>query len=162
MVTGHIDYSGATLGMTHNTTNHIGMALFPTPSVLLYFPCVDYVTHKVKCFAGVMFEKVVECFSLAVTGTEVYVRNEYASVGFLWHVLIYCNAREKDITLVLHPYKCPFGIKWFACGLVLDDLGEFLLAKFTLFFSVMADTGLVNFGNQFTLFHVTPPFVIKL
>jgi hypothetical protein len=48
-----------------------------------------------------VFEKVVECSGLAVTGTQVYVRNEYASVGFLWHVLIYCNAREKDITFML-------------------------------------------------------------
>jgi hypothetical protein len=73
VVAGHIDYSGATLGMTQDSTDHIGMALFPTPFVLLYLPGVDDVTHKIKCFAGVVFEKVVELFSLAVLGTKVHV-----------------------------------------------------------------------------------------
>jgi hypothetical protein len=102
------------------------MTLFPTPSVLLDFPGIYYIAYKVKCFTGVVFEKVVECFGLAVASAQVNVRNEYTSVGFLWHTLIYCIAREKDITLVLHPYQCPFGVKCLACGLVLDDLGKFL------------------------------------
>ena len=73
MIASNIDYSGATLGMTQDSTDHIGMALFPTPFVLLYLPGVDDVTHKIKCFAGVVFEKVVELFSLAVLGTKVHI-----------------------------------------------------------------------------------------
>jgi hypothetical protein len=37
--------------------------------------------------------------------------------------------------------------EWFALGLVLNDLGEFLLAKFKLFLGVMVEAGLVNFSN---------------
>jgi hypothetical protein len=73
MIASHIDYSGTTLGMTQHSTDHIGMALFPTPSVLCYFPSIYDVTHKIKCFAGIVFEKVVELFSLAVLGTKVHI-----------------------------------------------------------------------------------------
>jgi hypothetical protein len=66
MIAGHIDNSGATLGMPHYSADHIGMTLFPSPSVLLYFPCVNDVAYKIQGFAGVVFEKVVECFGLAV------------------------------------------------------------------------------------------------
>jgi NADH:ubiquinone oxidoreductase subunit H len=73
MIAGHVDYSGTTFGMPHYSANHIGVTLFPTPSVLLYLPGVNDVTHKIKCFAGVVFEKVVELFSLAVLGTKVHI-----------------------------------------------------------------------------------------
>jgi len=66
MIAGHIDYPGATFGMPHYSAYHIGMALFPTPSVLLDFPGIYYIAYKVKCFTGVVFEKVVECLGLAV------------------------------------------------------------------------------------------------
>jgi hypothetical protein len=73
MIAGHIDHTGATLGMTQDSTDHIGMALFPTPFVLCYFPPIYDVAYKIKCFAGVVFEKVVELFSLAVLGTKVHI-----------------------------------------------------------------------------------------
>jgi hypothetical protein len=73
MIASHIDHTCATLGMTQDSTYHIGMTLFPTPSVLCHFPPIYDVTHKIKCFAGVVFEKVVELFSLAVLGTKVHI-----------------------------------------------------------------------------------------
>ena len=73
MIASHIDHTGATLGMTQHSTYHIGMALFPTPLVLCHFPSIDDVTHKIECFAGVVFEKVVELLSLAVLGTKVHI-----------------------------------------------------------------------------------------
>jgi hypothetical protein len=65
----NIDHTGAAFGMAHDASHHIGMALFPTPFILLNFPSVDYVTYQVQGFAGVIFEKVVESFGLAVTST---------------------------------------------------------------------------------------------
>jgi hypothetical protein len=73
MIASNIDHTCATLGMTQDSTDHIGMALFPTPFVLLYLPSIDDVAYKIKCFAGVVFEKVVELFSLAVLGTKVHI-----------------------------------------------------------------------------------------
>ena len=73
MITGHIDYSGATFGMAHDTTYYIGVTLFPTPFVLLNFPSIYYVAYKIQGFAGVVFEKVVECLGLAVTGAQVTI-----------------------------------------------------------------------------------------
>jgi hypothetical protein len=46
--------------------------------------------------------------------------------------------------------------KWFALGLMLDDLGEFLLAKFVLFLGVMVEASLVQLFYKFTLFHRLP------
>jgi hypothetical protein len=54
----------------------------------------------------------------------------------------------------------PLGIKWFTFGLVLNDLGEFLLAKFKLFLGIVVKASLINFGNQFTLFHFPSPNAI--
>jgi hypothetical protein len=47
MITGHVHDPGATFGMTQHSTHHIGMALFPTPSVLLDFPRINYISHKI-------------------------------------------------------------------------------------------------------------------
>jgi hypothetical protein len=62
--------------MTHNSANHIGVALLPTPLILLNFPGIYNVAHKIQGLAGVVFEKIIESFCLTVTGTEVYIRNE--------------------------------------------------------------------------------------
>jgi hypothetical protein len=45
--------------MPQYAANHIGMALFPAPFVLLYAPHIQYVPYQVQGFAGVVFEKVV-------------------------------------------------------------------------------------------------------
>jgi hypothetical protein len=71
VVTGNINYSGAALGMSKYASNHIGVALFPSPFVLLNLPNVQDVAHQIKRFAGVVFEEVIEFFSLAVPGTQV-------------------------------------------------------------------------------------------
>jgi hypothetical protein len=73
VITGHIDHSCATLGMTQDPAYYIGVALFPAPTILLYLPGVDDVTHKIQGFAGVVFEKIVELFSLAILGAKVHI-----------------------------------------------------------------------------------------
>ena len=73
MIAGHINNSSATLGMTKNSAHHVGMALFPTPFVLLYAPGIYYVSHKIQGFAGVVLEKVVEFLCLTVSGTKMYI-----------------------------------------------------------------------------------------
>ena len=47
MVTSHIHHTSTTLGMTHDATDHIGVALFPTPFILLNFPRIDYIAYKI-------------------------------------------------------------------------------------------------------------------
>ena len=69
MIASHIHNSGATLGMAQYATDHIGVALFPSQSILLYFPSVNDVPYQIQGFAGVVFEKIVELGGLAVSGT---------------------------------------------------------------------------------------------
>ena len=88
MIAGHIHHSCATFGVTHDSAYHISVCLFPTPFVLLYFPGVDYVAHKIQCFAGVVFEKVVELLGLAVSSAQVHVGNKNTAVSF-GHTNIY-------------------------------------------------------------------------
>jgi hypothetical protein len=73
MIASNIDYSGTTLGMTQHSTDHIGMALFPTPSVALHLPTIDDVSHQIQGFTCIMFEEVAECLGLAVSGAEMYI-----------------------------------------------------------------------------------------
>jgi hypothetical protein len=87
VIASHIDHTGATLGVTQDSTDHIGMALFPTPSVLCYFPPIYDVSHKIKCFATVVFEKVVELFSLAVLGTKMDITDRDCAVCATCHEL---------------------------------------------------------------------------
>jgi hypothetical protein len=61
--------SSATLGMTKYTTNNIGVALFPSPFVLLYFPRIDDITNEVESIARVVLEKIIELFRLTIAGT---------------------------------------------------------------------------------------------
>jgi len=62
--------------------------LLPTPVVLLYSPYIKYVTHHVECFACIVLEEVVEFIRLAITGTQMNVRNKDGSICFL-HIDIY-------------------------------------------------------------------------
>ena len=73
MIACHVNHTGTTLGVTQDSAYHVGMTLFPTPAILLYLPSVNDVAHEIKCFAGVVFEKVVELFSLAVLGTKMNI-----------------------------------------------------------------------------------------
>jgi hypothetical protein len=50
------------------------VALFPAPLVLLNFPSVNYVAHKIQGFTGVVLEKIVECFGLAVSSAKMNIR----------------------------------------------------------------------------------------
>jgi hypothetical protein len=59
MVAGYINYSCVAFGMAQYTTNHIAVTLPPSPTILLYFPSINDVTHKIHGFAGVVFEKIV-------------------------------------------------------------------------------------------------------
>jgi hypothetical protein len=43
------------------------VALFPAPFVLLYFPGVNYVAHKIQGFTGIVLEKIVESFGFAIS-----------------------------------------------------------------------------------------------
>jgi hypothetical protein len=47
MIAGYEYHSSATLGMTQYSTHHIGMALLPTPAILLYLPSIKDVAHKI-------------------------------------------------------------------------------------------------------------------
>jgi hypothetical protein len=50
--------------------------LFPSPFVLFDFPSINYVSHKIQCFAGVVFEEVVEFVSLTVFGAKMYIADK--------------------------------------------------------------------------------------
>ena len=88
MITCYIYHTGSTLGVSKNPSYNIGMALFPAPLVLLYLPGVDDITHQVQGVTGVMFEEVIEPICLTVSGAEMHVGNEYASVGMRHHTNI--------------------------------------------------------------------------
>jgi hypothetical protein len=81
-------HPSTTLGMTQDPAYHIGMTLPPTPLVLLYLPSVYDIAYQVQGVAGVMFEEVVEPICLAVSGAEMHVGYEYASVGMRHHTNI--------------------------------------------------------------------------
>jgi hypothetical protein len=76
VITGHIDHSGITLGMTQDSAYHIGMTLFPTPFVLFDLPSIYDVTHQIQGIAGVVLEEVVELFGLAISGAQVYITDK--------------------------------------------------------------------------------------
>jgi hypothetical protein len=48
---------------------------------------------------------------------------------------------------------CPLVCERFTFGLVFQDFGEFLLAKFKLFLGIVVEASLVHFSNQLSLFH---------
>jgi hypothetical protein len=62
--------------MAQHTTNNISVRLFPAPFVLFDFPGINYVSHKIQRFAGVVFEKVVEFVSLAVFSAKMYIADK--------------------------------------------------------------------------------------
>jgi hypothetical protein len=76
-------HSSTALGVAQHTTNHIGMALFPTPFVLLNLPGVDYVTYKIQCVTTIMLEEIIKMFRLAVFCTQVDITHKNTSVSFL-------------------------------------------------------------------------------
>jgi hypothetical protein len=88
MITCYENHSGAAFGMTQYAANHVGMALFPAPFILLYLPCVDDIAHEIKGVTGVMFEEIVEPIGLAVSSAQMHVGNEYASIGMWRHNII--------------------------------------------------------------------------
>jgi hypothetical protein len=66
MVAQNINDPGSSFGMTQHTPHHIGMTLSPAPLVLFYFPSINYVTHKIQSVTGIVFQKIIECFGLAI------------------------------------------------------------------------------------------------
>jgi hypothetical protein len=47
MIASHIHNPSATFSMNKNTANHVSMALFPPPLVLLDSPGIDNISYKV-------------------------------------------------------------------------------------------------------------------
>jgi hypothetical protein len=80
--------------MSQYTADNIGVALFPTPLVLLNLPRINDISYKIQCVAGVVFEKVVELVCLTISCSEMHIRNKDRPVDFFWHALIYCDARK--------------------------------------------------------------------
>jgi hypothetical protein len=68
--------SGAAFGMTQYSANHVGMALFPAPFVLLYLPGINDITHKIQCIAGVVLEKVIETIRLTIFGSKMDITDK--------------------------------------------------------------------------------------
>jgi hypothetical protein len=62
--------------MTQHTANNISVRLFPAPLVLFDFPGIYDVPHKIQCFAGVVFEKVVEFVSLTILGAKMNIADK--------------------------------------------------------------------------------------
>jgi hypothetical protein len=52
------------------------VTLFPSPFVLFDFPGIYDISYKIQCFAGVVFEEVVEFVSLAVFGAKMNIAYE--------------------------------------------------------------------------------------
>jgi hypothetical protein len=63
----YVDYSSATFGKTQYAANYVGMALFPAPFVLLNLPNVQDVAYEIQCFAGIVFEEVIELVGLTIS-----------------------------------------------------------------------------------------------
>ncbi len=73
MITCYIDHTGTTFTVAQDSAYYVGVALFPTPFILLYLPGIYDISYEIECVAGIVFEKVVEFLGLAVFGAEVYV-----------------------------------------------------------------------------------------
>jgi hypothetical protein len=80
VIAGHEYDFGAVLGMTQDPAHHIGMALSPTPTVLLDLPGINDVAYEIEPIRGVVLEEIVQQIGLAVSGAKVHVTYEYGSV----------------------------------------------------------------------------------
>ena len=69
MITSNVNNTSTTLAMPEDPPDDIGVALLPSKSVLLHFPSIYDVSHKVKSIATVVLEKIVESLGLAVLGS---------------------------------------------------------------------------------------------
>jgi hypothetical protein len=74
--------------MSKDTTNYVGVGLFPSPLVLLYSPRIDDISNKIESITGIVLQKVVECFCLAVTSTKMNIGDKNSAVCFD-HATIY-------------------------------------------------------------------------
>ena len=59
MIASHVYNPSATFSVTQNSTDNVGVALFPSQFVLLNFPSIDNVSYKIQSIAGVVLEEVV-------------------------------------------------------------------------------------------------------
>jgi hypothetical protein len=75
----HVHHARASPGVREYAPYHVGMALPPAQSVLLYFPAIYDITYEIQGIAGIVFEEVIELFGLAVFDTEMHVRDEDAA-----------------------------------------------------------------------------------
>ena len=104
MVAGHEYHTGTTLGMAQDASDHIGMALLPTPPVALHLPTIDDVSHQIQGFTCIMFEEVAECLGLAISGTKMYIRNENGSIGSshpVFRLIVQCQNGSYDQNMTL-------------------------------------------------------------
>jgi hypothetical protein len=60
MIAGYEHHTGAAFGMAQDPTHHVGMALLPTPAVLLYLPSIDDVAYQIQGITGVVLEEIVQ------------------------------------------------------------------------------------------------------
>jgi hypothetical protein len=87
--------------MPHDTTDYIGMALFPAPLVLLYAPGIYDISYHIQCFAGVVFEEVVELIGFAISSSKMYIRDKNRAVSFLHSNTIYRPISDQIIAIRL-------------------------------------------------------------
>jgi len=64
MIADEIVHLGVTFGVSEDSANHIGMRLWPIPS-LVESPSIHNVSHQIEIVTGVQFEKFSDCFCLA-------------------------------------------------------------------------------------------------
>lgn len=97
MIAGHVDHFGTALGSSKDAPHHVAVALSPTQAILLHAPTIDDVAHQVQGVSGIVFEKIVEQLSLAVSSAQMYIRNEYGSIV---HTRLFRSGLDLDILLV--------------------------------------------------------------
>ena len=58
----------------------VGVALAPAQPVLLCFPAINDVTHKIEMVTGVVFEEIIELAGLAIARAQMHVTDEDTAV----------------------------------------------------------------------------------
>jgi hypothetical protein len=101
MIASNIDHSGAAFGMSQYTSYNVGMALLPTPFVLLNTPHIQYISYQIQGFAGVVFEKVIELLGLGISCAQVNIGYTDCAIS-LPHKLF----TQNSVTAVLHLSHC--------------------------------------------------------
>jgi hypothetical protein len=94
-----------------------------------------------------VLEKITQQVGLAPAAAQMHITNCYCPVGFVWHTVIYCNARENNITVVLRVYHGPFVCKRFAFGLAFQDFIKLFFTEFCNLLGVVVEASPIQFQN---------------